>query len=199
MTIQIRLASSADAPQIREIYAPIVRDTPTSFEYLVPEIEDIAGRITNTRQQYPWLVCDIGGQIAGYAYGSSFRSRTAYQWTTEVTAYIHPQFHRRGIGRGLYTSLFAILREQGYFNAVSVITLPNDASVGLHATMGFIKIGVFENMGYKHERWHHTGWWQLELCPMPTDPQPPIPITKLAKQESFSNIINSGLPLIRNP
>ena len=144
MTIQIRLATSDDAPQIQAIYAPIVRDTFISFEKVVPTVDEIAGRITKTLQQYPYLVCDIDGQIAGYAYASSFRSREAYQWTAEVTAYIHPDFHRRGIGHGLYTSLFAILREQGYFNAVSVIALPNPASVGLHEAMGFQKIGVFK-------------------------------------------------------
>ena len=197
MTIQIRLASMADASQIRDIYAPIVRETPTSFEYDVPTVSDIEERITKALHQYPWLVCDINGQIAGYTYGSSFRPRTAYQWTTEVTAYIHSEFHRRGIGRGLYTSLFTILREQGYVNAVSVITVPNDASIGLHESMGFEKIGVFMNMGYKFEGWHSTGWWQLELCPMPSNPQPPTSITELSKQPHFGDLLQSGCNLIR--
>lgn len=195
--MQIRLVSPTDAPQIHDIYAPIVRETPISFEYIVPEIDEIAGRITKTLQQYPWIVCEIDGQIAGYAYGSAFRSRTAYQWTTEVTAYIHPAFQRHGIGRGLYTSLFAILREQGYFNAVSVIALPNDASIGLHESMGFTKIGTFMNMGYKLEGWHNTGWWQLALCAMPTHPQAPIPIDELAKQFNFTDLLKTGQSLIR--
>lgn len=198
MTITIRLALPADAPQIREIYAPIVLDTPTSFEYVVPEIAHITDRIIKTLQQYPWLVCDIDGQVAGYTYASSFRSREAYQWTTEVTAYIHPKFHRRGIGRGLYTSLFAILREQGYFNAISIITLPNDASVGLHEAMGFEKIGVFENMGYKFDKWHSTGWWQLELCSMPNNLQSPTPITELAEQDHFKDLLQAGHHRIHN-
>ena len=195
--MQIRLVRPSDAQQIRDIYAPIVRETPISFEYDVPEIDEIASRINKTLQQYPWLVCEIEGQIAGYAYASSFRTRTAYQWTNEVTAYIHPDYHRRGIGRALYTSLFAILQAQGYFNTVSVIALPNDASVGLHESMGFQKIGVFINMGYKLERWHDTGWWQLELCPMPINPQPPIAITELAQQENFPDLLKTGQSLIR--
>jgi L-amino acid N-acyltransferase YncA len=198
MTTEIRLVTLDDAPQILDIYAPVVRETPTSFEYVVPEIQDIEGRITKTLQQYPWMVCEIDGQIAGYAYASTFRSRTAYQWTTEVTAYVHPNYHRRGLGRSLYTSLFAILREQGYFNAMSVITLPNDASVGLHETMGFEKIGVFMNMGYKLEGWHSTGWWQLELRPMPINPSPPLSITDLATQPDFPDLLSSGHHHIRN-
>jgi len=196
--MQIRLVSPSDAPQIRDIYAPIVRETPISFEYSVPEIDEIEARITKTLQQYPWLVCEIDGQIAGYTYGSSFRSRTAYQWTTEVTAYIHSSFHRHGIGRGLYTSLFAILQKQGYFNAVSVIAMPNDASIGLHESMGFEKIGIFKNMGYKLEGWHDTGWWQLELCPMPINPQPPISINELAKHQNFPDLLETGKSLIRS-
>jgi len=196
--MEIRLVSPSDATQIREIYAPIVRETATSFEYDVPTVGEIAGRITKTLQQYPWIVCEIDGKVAGYTYGSSFRSRTAYQWTTEVTAYIHPKFHRRGIGRGLYTSLFAILRKQGYFNAISVITLPNDASVGLHESLGFEKIGVFMNMGYKHEDWHHTGWWQLELCPMQVNPSPPLAISQLAQQSNFPDLLKTGQHLIKD-
>jgi len=198
MTIQIRLASTTDASQILDIYAPIVQHTPTSFEQIVPEVDDIAGRITKTLQQYPWLVCEIDGQIAGYAYGSAFRSRAAYQWTTEVTSYVHPDYHRRGIGRGLYASLFAILREQGYCNAVSVITVPNDASVGLHEAMGFEPIGMFRNMGYKLARWHDTGWWQLALRPMPDQPQPPIPLGDFTLQPNFPGLLIAGQSLIRS-
>lgn len=197
MTAYIRLATTDDATQIQAIYAPIVRDTFISFEEIIPTIDDIAGRINKTLQQYPWLICEIDGQVAGYAYGSSFRSRAAYQWTTEVTAYIHKDFQRRGIGRALYTSLFAILKEQGYCNVVSVIALPNDASVGLHESMGFETIGIFKNMGYKLEDWHDTGWWQLELRPMPTHPTPPVPIQQLSSNPDFDTWLASGHHFIR--
>ncbi len=130
MSLTIRLASSADAPQICGIYSPIVRDTAVSFEQAVPDAKAIAARISETLQQYPWLVCEINRQIAGYAYAGSFRPRSAYQWTTETTVYVHPNYQRRGIARALYTSLIAVLRRQGYCNAIGVIALPNDGSVG---------------------------------------------------------------------
>lgn len=197
MTIQIRLATTDDAPQIHGIYAPIVRDTFISFEQKIPTVKEVENRIAKTLQQYPYLVCDIDDQIAGYAYASAFRTRSAYQWTTEVTAYTHPDFHRRGIGRGLYTSLIAILREQGYMNAVAGIALPNDASVGFHEALGFEKIGVYLNIGYKLGGWHDTGWWQLELQPMVNPPPIPTPIPQLDNSSEFHKLLQTGHDFIR--
>jgi len=197
MSLTIRLASTADAPQIYEIYSPIVRDTAISFEQAPPDVKEIAARITKTLQQYPWLVCEIERQIVGYAYASSFRSRFAYQWTAETTVYVHQDYQRRGIARALYTSLLAILRQQGYCNAIGVIALPNHGSVRAHETLGFRKIGVFENMGYKLEGWHDTGWWQLELRPMPAAPQAPCPVMILAEQADFEDLLQAGQPFVK--
>ena len=197
MSLTIRLASSADAPQICGIYSPIVRDTAVSFEQAVPDAKAIAARISETLQQYPWLVCEINRQIAGYAYASSFRPRSAYQWTTETTVYIHPNYQRRGIARALYTSLIAVLRRQGYCNAIGVIALPNDGSVGAHEAVGFRKVGVLENMGYKLKGWRDTGWWQLELRPMPPEPQAPRPVMTLARRADFEALLQAGLPFIK--
>ncbi len=197
MSLTIRLASSADAPQICGIYSPIVRDTAVSFEQAVPDAKAIAARISETLQQYPWLVCEINRQIAGYAYASSFRPRSAYQWTTETTVYVHPNYQRRGIARALYTSLIAVLRRQGYCNAIGVIALPNDGSVGAHEAVGFRKIGVLENMGYKLKGWRDTGWWQLELRPMPPEPRAPRPVMTLARRADFETLLQAGLPFIK--
>lgn len=197
MSSSIRLASSADAPQICDIYSPIVRDTAISFEQAVPDAEAIAARISKTLQQYPWLVCEINRQIAGYAYAGSFRPRSAYQWTTETTVYVQPDYQRRGIARALYTSLIAILRQQGYCNAIGVIALPNDGSIRAHEAVGFRKIGVLENMGYKLKGWHDIGWWQLELRPMPQEAQAPRPVMGLARQAGFEALLQAGLSFIK--
>ena len=197
MSIDIRLASAADAPQIYEIYRPIVRDTAISFERVAPAPDEIAARISKTLEQYPWLVCDINRRIAGYAYASLFRSRPAYQWTVETTVYVHTKHQRRGIARALYASLAAILREQGCCNAIGVIALPNPGSVRAHEAAGFRKIGVIENAGYKLGKWHDTGWWQLELRPMPPQPSPPRPIMSLAQADDFTTLLRAGLPFVK--
>lgn len=197
MSPSIRLASSADASQICDIYSPIVRDTAISFEQAAPDAKAIAARIGETSQQYPWLVCEINRRIAGYAYAGSFRPRSAYQWTAETTVYVHPDYQRRGIARALHTSLIAILRQQGYCNAIGVIALPNDGSIRAHEAVGFRKIGVLENMGYKLKGWRDIGWWQLELRPMPQEPQAPRPVMSLARQAGFETLLQAGLSFIK--
>ena len=193
----IRLATESDAAAIREIYAPIVRDTHISFEQVAPTHDEIAARIGGTLAQYPWLVCALDGKLAGYAYASAFRSRAAYQWTTETTVYVHPDLQRRGIARALYASLLAILRAQGYVTAVGVIALPNPASIRMHEAVGFRKIGVFEHVGHKNGAWRDTGWWQLDLRETPANPAPPMPLPQLPRDESFESALASGLPHIK--
>ena len=197
MNAVIRLATAADAAAIHEIYLPIVRDTHISFEQTVPTPGEIAARIKKTLSQYPWLVCELEGQLAGYAYASAFRARAAYQWTAETTVYIHKDFQRRGLSRALYSSLLAILREQGYCSAIGVIALPNEGSIRAHEALGFRKVGVFENVGYKAGAWRDTGWWQLELRPAPSQPQCPRPISDLAAQGNFLALLQTGLANIR--
>ena len=193
----IRLASTADAAAIYEIYRPIVLDTHISFELDAPTPGEIAARIEKTLSQYPWLVCELDGRLAGYAYASAFRARAAYQWTAETTVYVHPDFQRRGLSRALYSSLMAILREQGYCSAIGVIALPNKASIRAHEALGFRKIGVVKNVGHKAGAWRDTGWWQLELRPAPRQPLSPRPITELAAQDNFVPLLQTGLPHIK--
>ena len=118
----------------------------------VPDREEMARRIDETLRSYPWLVCDVDGQTAGYAYATRHRVRGAYQWSVDTSVYIAEDHRRRNIGRGLYTSLFAILAAQGYFNAFAGIALPNPASVALHESMGFEPIGVYRRVGYKFDQ-----------------------------------------------
>ncbi len=198
MNAVIRLASASDAAAICQIYRPIVRDTHISFEQTAPGASEIAARIEKTLTQYPWLVCEIGGQLAGYAYASAFRSRAAYQWTAETTVYIHAGFQRRGVSRALYTSLLALLREQGYCQAVGVIALPNDASIRAHEALGFSRIGVFKSAGYKAGAWRDTGWWQLELRPPPADPRPPRPLSSLRQAGHLAALLQTGITCLKH-
>lgn len=197
MSAKFRLANANDATQILSIYAPIVENTFISFEEIIPSVTDIESRINKTLHQYPYLVCEIDGQVAGYAYASAFRSRAAYQWVTETTIYVNSNFYRRGIATTLYTTLMNVLREQGYLNVVGVIALPNEASVNLHERLGFEKIGVFANMGYKINGWRDTGWWQLELKPMPDNPIPPRSIQDFRKLPIFATLLEQGQSKIK--
>jgi L-amino acid N-acyltransferase YncA len=167
----IRRIEARDAEAVSAIYAPFVTDNSTSFETEAPDAEAVKQRIRDMEPQYPWLVFEGDGVVLGYAYGSSHRSRKAYQWSVEVSVYIHELARKCGLGRALYLSLFEVLRRQGYANAYAGITLPNPASVGLHEALGFTSIGVFSKVGFKFGQWHDVAWLELRL----QDPAEPVP------------------------
>jgi L-amino acid N-acyltransferase YncA len=173
MPRMIRLATSADAAAIQAIYAPVVRETAISFEVEPPAVAEMQQRIAKIQALLPWLVCEQGGAVQGYAYASRHRERAAYQWAVDVSVYIHPQWRGQGVGRALYDALFAGLRALGYYTVCASITLPNPASVGLHEAMGLAPIGIYRRIGYKLGAWHDVGWWQGALQPTPDQPPPP--------------------------
>ncbi|HKF69680.1 MAG TPA: GNAT family N-acetyltransferase, partial [Vicinamibacterales bacterium] len=102
-----------------------------------------------------------------------------------------------GVGRGLYTSLFAILAAQGYFNAYAGIALPNAASVGLHEAVGFRKIGVYARVGYKFGEWRDVGWWQLELRAQEESPAEPLTITEVRALPEWNALLARGERSVR--
>jgi L-amino acid N-acyltransferase YncA len=197
VSADIRIATGKDAPAIAEIYGPIVLSTPISFEIEPPDEREIQRRIEETVPAYPWLVLEDRGRIAGYAYASRHRVRAAYRWSVDTSVYVHPDFHRCGIGRGLYLSLFQILMLQGYFNAYAGITLPNPASVGLHESLGFKAIGVYRNVGHKLGVWYDVGWWHLDLLPPIATPRPPRSLDQIQTDPQWPRILASGLASVR--
>jgi phosphinothricin acetyltransferase len=152
-----------DAAPCAEIYAPYVSDTVISLEEAPPTAEQIRGRMERITTRYPWLVAEEDGQVAGYAYAGEHRERAAYRWASDVTVYLSPAYQRRGIGRSLYTALFDLLVFQGVYVACAGVTLPNEASVGLHESLGFLPVGVYRRVAWKLGSWHDVGWWQLQL------------------------------------
>ena len=107
------MASESDAEGMLGIYAPVVRETAISFETQPPTVAEFQSRIRASLEQRLWLVCEAEGRIEGYAYATQFNPRDSYVWSVEVSVYVHPAYHRRGIGRALYTSLFRCLAAQG--------------------------------------------------------------------------------------
>jgi L-amino acid N-acyltransferase YncA len=179
MAAHIRFAEPSDAAGILAIYAPYCESTCVSFEVVAPTIEQIQERISRITTDYPWLVAEIDGQIAGYVYASRHHERAAYRWSVDVAVYVAAGQQRRGVGRILYETLFSILREQGYFKAFAGITLPNPASVGLHESLGFRPAAVYQGVGYKFGRWLDVGWWQRDLQPERDNPAEPHTIRSM--------------------
>jgi L-amino acid N-acyltransferase YncA len=187
----IRLATAGDAAAIAGIYAPYVRETPITFETEVPSVAEIGGRIERTIAGHPWLVCERDGAIIGYAYGGAYRTRAAYQWSVEVTVYVHRNHHRRGVGRALYTSLLELLRLQGFFNAYAVITVPNAGSVGLHEDLGFTSAGITRRVGFKLGRWHDVGTWELPLRAPSIPSGPPLSLDAIRENSEWRRALEN--------
>lgn len=192
MTTSIRLAQPSDASAIRAIYAPSVQNTVISFELELPTLAEMERRIASTLQRAPWLVYADGGDLWGYAYASRHHERAAYQWSVDAAIYVREDRLRRGVGRALYTSLFALLRLQGFYAVHAGITLPNPGSVGLHQSFGFRPIGVYPAVGHKHGAWHDVGWWQLPLRERAGIAAPPVPLAEARTLPGWEAALGAG-------
>jgi phosphinothricin acetyltransferase len=161
--LNVRTASRRDAAACAAIYAPYVTGTAITFEIDPPSPAEMAERIDATSRTHAWLVLEDGGRVVGYAYGAVFNRRQAYRWVCEVSVYLEPGRRRTGGGRALYEALLPTLSDRGYRVAVAGMTLPNDASVGLHRAMGFEPVGTYRRIGFKHGSWHDVAWVQRSI------------------------------------
>ncbi len=152
-----------DAAGCAAIYAPSVSQGVASLEERAPAPNEFAQRIAIVSRDHPWLVAEIDDVLVGYAYGSRHRERASYRWSADVTVYVSADHHRRGVARALYVALFGLLGRQGYYELCAGVTLPNDASVALHESLGFHPVGVYRDIAYKRGAWRSVGWWQKTL------------------------------------
>lgn len=180
----IRLAEESDLPAILEISNWAAMNTPANFAVEPESIESWREDFRRTSGMFAWLVAadealapgeerastlppapslEGRGSILGFAKASPWKGRCAYLWSAEVTVYVHPDHHGKGIGKALYGRLIEICRGQGYRTLLGGITQPNEASVRLHESFGFRRVALFERIGWKFEKWHDVGYWQLGL------------------------------------
>jgi phosphinothricin acetyltransferase len=170
----VRRATPEDATACQAIYAPYVRDTVISLETDPPSVQEMRERITDVLDTHEWLVLESQGEIRGYAYGGSYRTRAAYRWACEVSVYLEPGRRRTGSGRLLYETLFPRLVDRGYLMALAGMTLPNPASEGLHRSLGFSDVGTWRRVGWKYGAWHDVLWMQR---PLATGSEPPAELS----------------------
>jgi phosphinothricin acetyltransferase len=169
----VRDASEADAAACAAIYRPYVTGTAVSFEIEPPSDDEMAARIRESLHAYAWLVAEVGGEVAGYAYARPFAAREAYRWSCETSIYLSPDRRRRGLGRALYEALLARLTDRGFRVAVAKMTLPNDASEGLHEALGFRPVGVHRRIGFKNGAWYDVAISQRDLATGDAPPAEP--------------------------
>lgn len=159
--VEIRAASPEDAAAILEIYAPYILNTAVTFEKEVPTLEEFTWRIRDVLRVYPYLVAVREDRIIGYCYAHRFRERAAFDWSAEVSLYVHPDFHGQGVGGRLYRRLEAAMKAQGIRNSYACIVSAKvgdpyvtDASPAFHEHVGYTVAGTLHRCGYKFHRWY---------------------------------------------
>ena len=179
--LRIRLADpERDAPAVADIYRPAVEEAIASFEAVAPDAAEMARRINATLERTPWLVAQAGETVIGYAYAGPHRERAGYRWSVDVSAYVHPDWHGRRVGRALYDELLRTLRRQMFVNVFAGIALPNPASVALHESVGMRRIGVYERVGWKAAGgWIDVAWFGMRIADPSEPPAEPIPLPEL--------------------
>lgn len=179
----IRRATLGDAPAIAEIYRPYVQETAYSFEYTPPTPEEMRSRMARVMESLPWLVWEEKGEILGYAYADLPFTRMAFRWCAEPSIYLKKEAHGRGIGRALYLALEAILTAQGYRKSYALITSENTASLAFHKAVGYHKIAVMPDCGWKLGRWHGLIWMEKPLLSDRIPNSLPIPWGEIVEND----------------
>ena len=166
-SVSIRPATLADIPAITRIYAQSVSTGTASFELEPPDEAEMARRMQALFDGgYPYIVAEIGGAIAGYAYAGSYRPRPAYRFSVEDSIYVDPNAQRRGVGRVLLEHLIEECERRGFRQMIAVIgDSAQTPSIELHRALGFRMVGTVENVGYKFGRWLDSVNMQRALGP----------------------------------
>jgi L-amino acid N-acyltransferase YncA len=153
--VEVRGAAQGDLPAIQAIYAHHVLHGLATFEEVPPDVEEMRRRHADvTARGLPYLVAAERGEILGYGYCAPYRARSAYRFALEDSIYIKDGHLGKGIGTQLLTELLSICEGQGYRQVIAVIgDSANAGSIGLHARLGFLRVGTLRSSGFKFGRW----------------------------------------------
>jgi phosphinothricin acetyltransferase len=170
--VHLRPAVAADLPAVHAIYAHHVLNGLASFEEVPPPAEEIRRRHAEvTGMGLPWLVADLGGVVAGYGYCSLYRTRSAYRYALEDSVYVRNDLHGKGVGSTILRELIQRCEKLGYRQLIAVIgDSGNAASINLHASLGFLRVGILRSSGYKFKRWVDSVLMQRPLGPGDSTP-----------------------------
>ena len=163
--MSVRATEPGDAEALAEIYAHAVLHGFGTFEETPPSPAEMeARRLGVAAHGLPHLVAERDGAVAGFAYAGVFRPRPAYRFTAETTVYMRDGVQGRGVGRELMEAVVAACEALGLRRLVALVgDSGNAASLGLHAAVGFRRMGVLQAVGFKHGRWLDAVWMQRDI------------------------------------
>jgi L-amino acid N-acyltransferase YncA len=178
--MRVRLADpERDAAAVAAIYRPAVESSVASFEAVAPSAVEMAARMRTILAWTPWLLATDDDEVTGYAYAGRHKERAGYRWSVDISVYVSPAHHGRGVGRTLYDELLSLLRRQRFVNVYAGIALPNPASVALHEAIGMRRVALYERVGWKFGAWHDVAWYGIRLAEPEGQPPEPIPLPGL--------------------
>ncbi len=159
----IRPFDIKDIKVLLDIYNYYVLNTIVTFDIKALSLETFTEKVNHINAKYPFIVFEENGNILGYAYGSKWRPKPAYNHTVESTVYVKHGEHGKQIGSKLYAELLSLLKQENYHVVLGGLTLPNEASVKLHEKFGFKQVAHFKEVGKKFDKWLDVGFWQLNF------------------------------------
>jgi phosphinothricin acetyltransferase len=160
--VHLRRGEASDLAALTQLYNHYIEHTPISFDLERFTVE----------QRRPWFgafgssgrhqifVAEAAGRLIGYACSHGFRPKAAYATSVETSVYCAPEAVGKGLGRRLYGRLFDALAHENVHRAYAGITLPNEASVGLHEAVGFRRLAVYSEVGHKFGRYWDVCWFE---------------------------------------
>lgn len=153
--MQIRPARPADVPEIQAIYAYHALHGTGTFEEVPPSVEEVGARFrAAVSGRSAWLVAVDDSGVLGYAYFSQYRERSAYRFCAEDSVYVRDDVRGQGVGKALVGDLLAAAEAAGFRQMIAVIgDAENIASIGVHASLGFKRVGLLRAAGLKFGRW----------------------------------------------
>ncbi|WP_036255256.1 GNAT family N-acetyltransferase [Methylocapsa acidiphila] len=162
--ISVRPSTEEDVPAMLSIYAYHVQHGVGDYVTEPLHPEDIKRRRKSMlKHRLPHLVAERGGAIIGYAYAVPFRKRPAYRYAVKHSIYVHKDHLRMGVGRQLLPALIEACAGAGYRQIISYVDAENTASLLLHDSFGFERIGVLKSIGFKFGKWTDTVLMQRAL------------------------------------
>ncbi len=173
--MHIRPVAPRDYPAITDILNHEIANGVAHFatEPLTPD--QTREHFSSVQARYPAYAAELQGNTIGFCKSAPWKPRGAYAWAVEISVYVHPDHHAKGVGRALYDALVPDLRACGFRTMIAGATMPNPASERLHRAIGMTESARFPASGFKHGRWHTVVYWTMDLNPVPDDQPLPAP------------------------
>lgn len=164
METKIRLASLKDLQQILNIVNHNILYSTAVYDYEERSLEDIEAWFKDKQvNNWPVIVAEHDGQIAGYGTYGTFRTKEAFKYTVEHSVYVADGYTGKGIGKALLAELINTSKQQGFHTMIGCIDADNKGSIDFHKKFGFTDAGTVKQVGFKFDRWLDMQFMQLIL------------------------------------